>query len=120
MYQGNTLYEFWGNQISELVNERLSNGDMVINLASNEYFKAVNKKTLNANIITPRFEDEKNGQYKVISFYAKKARGLMVRYAAQHQLTDPNQLKDFNLDGYHFVQKVSDDTNWVFRRKSQS
>lgn len=114
--KGNNLYEFWGSQISELMNQRLSDDNTVINLASNEYVKAIDKKTLNANIITPRFEDHKNGQYKVISFYAKKARGMMVRYAADNQLSNPDELKGFDWDGYSYVKDASDDKTWVFRR----
>ena len=67
----------------------------------------------------PRFEDQKNGQYKVISFYAKKARGLMVNYAATNQITDVEKLKDFDADGYYFVDELSDDTQWLFRRNEQ-
>ncbi|MGO1856014.1 MAG: peroxide stress protein YaaA, partial [Psychrobacter sp.] len=86
------------------------------NLASNEYFKSVKKKSVEAGIITPRFEDEKNGKYKVISFYAKKARGLMVKYAADNKLTEAEQLKQFDLAGYYYVDELSDDSTWTFRR----
>ena len=105
-----------------MINARLADiasqdGDKVlINLASNEYFKAVKKKAIDADIITPRFEDEKNGTYKVISFYAKKARGLMVKYAADNKLTKAEQLKDFDLAGYRYSADASDDKIWVFRR----
>ena len=124
--RGDNLYEFWNTQITELLNERIiesqpNNDDKVlINLASNEYFKAVKKKALKAEIITPRFEDEKNGTYKVISFYAKKARGLMVTYAADNKLTKAEQLKDFDLAGYYYCADVSDDKTWVFRRDAAS
>ena len=91
----------------------------LINLASNEYFKAVNPKKINADIITPRFEDGKNGVYKVVSFYAKRARGLMVRFAAESQLTTAQQLKDFNLEGYQFVENASSSTEYVFRRDNK-
>ena len=120
--QGDNLYEFWGEQIAEVINARMADiaskdGDKVlINLASNEYFKAVKKKVLNADIITPRFEDEKNGKFKVISFYAKKARGLMVKYAADNKLTSAEELKKFNLDGYYYCAEASDDKTWTFRR----
>ncbi len=115
---GDNLYAFWGEQITDAINKQMAdNGDKIlINLASNEYFKAVKKKALNAKIITPRFEDEKNGKYKVISFYAKKARGLMVKYAADNKLTKAEQLKDFDLAGYYYVDKLSDDKTWTFRR----
>ncbi|WP_434353531.1 peroxide stress protein YaaA [Psychrobacter sp. HD31] len=115
--KGDNLYNFWDKQIAELINKRIPTTDNVlINLASNEYFKSVDKKTLNAKVITPRFEDEKNGKFKVISFYAKKARGLMVKYAADNQLTSAEQLKDFNLAGYYYCPELSDDKTWTFRR----
>ncbi len=116
--RGNNLYEFWGEHITKVINERMQDSDdkVLVNLASNEYFKAVKKKALDAQIITPRFEDEKNGQYKVISFYAKKARGLMVKYAADNKLTKAEQLKAFDLAGYYYVDELSDDKTWTFRR----
>ena len=116
--RGANLYEFWGEQITDAINQHMTTSDdkVLINLASSEYFKAVKKKTLDARIITPRFEDEKNGTYKVISFYAKKARGLMVKYAADNKLTSAEQLKGFDLAGYYYVDEASDDSTWVFRR----
>lgn len=116
--RGATLYEFWGEQITDAINEQMANSKdkVLINLASNEYFKAVKKKALNAKIITPRFEDEKNGTYKVISFYAKKARGLMVKYAADNKLNNAEQLKLFDLAGYYYVDEASDEQTWTFRR----
>lgn len=116
--RGNNLYEFWDERITDAVNDHMANHDtnVLINLASNEYFKAIKKKALNATMITPRFEDEKNGQYKVISFYAKKARGLMVKYAADNKLTNPEALKQFDLAGYYYCADASDDKTWVFRR----
>lgn len=113
------LYKFWGDSISKVINQRLQDSlgeKVLVNLASNEYFKAVNTKRIDANIITPRFEGYKNGKYKVISFYAKKARGMMVRFAAINQLTRAEDLKDFNLDGYYYCQEASDDKTWTFRR----
>ena len=116
--RGDNLYEFWGEKITDVINARMSDSKdkALINLASNEYFKAVKKKALKADIITPRFEDEKNGQYKVISFYAKKARGLMVKYAADNKLSNAEQLKDFDLAGYYYCAEASDNKTWVFRR----
>ena len=116
--RGDNLYEFWGEHITDAISTQMadSKDKVLINLASNEYFKAVKKKSLEAQIITPRFEDEKNGQYKVISFYAKKARGLMVKYAADNKLTSAEQLKQFDLAGYYYVEEASDDSTWVFRR----
>jgi len=116
--RGGNLYEFWGEKITDAINKQMADSDdkVLINLASNEYFKSVKKKALDAQIITPRFEDEKNGQYKVISFYAKKARGLMVKYAADNKLTKAEQLKQFDLAGYYYVDSESDNTTWTFRR----
>jgi len=86
-------------------------------LASNEYFKVVKTKSLNATVITPQFKDWKNGQYKMISFYAKKARGLMARYIIQNQLTDIEQLKNFGLAGYQYNDDLTQGNNLVFTRK---
>lgn len=120
--RGDNLYEFWGEEVTKTINARMADSEdkVLINLASNEYFKVIKKKALNAQIITPRFEDEKNGQYKVISFYAKKARGLMVKYAADNKLTNAEQLKQFDLAGYYYVDELSDDKTWTFRRDEAS
>ena len=120
--RGDNLYEFWGEAVTDVINARMADSDdkVLINLASNEYFKVIKKKALNAEIITPRFEDEKNGQYKVISFYAKKARGLMVKYAADNKLTNAEQLKQFDLAGYYYVDELCDDKTWTFRRDEAS
>lgn len=116
--KGDNLYHYWGSQISELINQRLNQDDSptLVNLASNEYFKAVDKKALKARVITPVFKDFKNGKYKIISFYAKKARGLMVRYAADHLLENAEDLKLFNYEGYAFDPEISSETEWVFTR----
>ncbi|SPY05612.1 Protein of uncharacterised function (DUF328) [Neisseria meningitidis] len=102
--RGKNLYEFWGDIITNLLNDTLAQAgsNTLVNLASQEYFKSVNTKKLRAQLITPIFKDEKNGKYKIISFYAKRARGLMVRYAAEHHITDPEMLKNFNYEGYAF------------------
>ena len=120
--RGDNLYEFWGEAVTDAINARMADSDdkVLVNLASNEYFKVIKKKALNTEIITPRFEDEKNGQYKVISFYAKKARGLMVKYAADNKLTNAEQLKQFDLAGYYYVDELSDDKTWTFRRDEAS
>jgi cytoplasmic iron level regulating protein YaaA (DUF328/UPF0246 family) len=89
---------------------------VLINLASNEYFKAVNSKQLLADVITPVFKDYKNGQYKVISFYAKKARGLMTSYIIKNAINAPEGIKDFNVNGYHFSPEFSNEKEWVFLR----
>ncbi len=120
--QGKDLYAFWGDQISEWLNQDLAEqGDQVLlNLASQEYFGAVKPKALNARVINTEFRDQKNGQYKIISFYAKKARGLMARYVIKERLTDPQALKDFNLDGYYYDPASSSDDKLVFLRDEQS
>ncbi|MDX1351744.1 MAG: peroxide stress protein YaaA [Thiomicrorhabdus sp.] len=117
--KGKDLYAFWGNQITDQLNKLLAEqqSKTLVNLASNEYFKAVKKKELNGRIITPIFKDWKNGQYKIISFYAKKARGLMVRYAADNQVENAEDLKYFDYEGYKFNPEISTATDWVFTRK---
>lgn len=119
--RGKNLYEFWGGRITGLLARTLAEtGGVLVNLASQEYFKAVNPAKLNARLITPVFKDEKNGSYKIISFYAKRARGLMVRYAADHGLTEPEALKGFDYEGYAFNAAASSENEWVFLRKEQS
>ncbi|NMV41731.1 peroxide stress protein YaaA [Ralstonia insidiosa] len=119
---GKDLYAFWGDDVTLALNKLFkqspSDSDPVlVNLASEEYFKVVRPKVLKARVVTPIFEDWKNGQYKIISFYAKRARGLMARYAIEHRITDPRKLKAFDVDGYAFDATDSDDERWVFRRK---
>ncbi len=116
--RGANLYAFWGTQITEAINAQLAAEDLpvVVNLASNEYYKAVQPKSLAARIVTPVFKDEKNGTYKIISFYAKKARGLMVRWAIDHRVEDVNDLKGFDSAGYYFSSEDSQENAWVFKR----
>ncbi|MCK0164964.1 peroxide stress protein YaaA [Marinobacter sp. S6332] len=115
--RGNDLYAFWGERLTQEINRLLKSDDEVlVNLASNEYFKSIKKKDLEGQLITPQFKDWKNGQYKIISFYAKKARGLMCRYAILNRITNANDLKGFDLDGYYFSEDQSDKNNWVFLR----
>lgn len=120
--QGNNLYKFWGSQIANYLNERLQRdvSPVVVNLASQEYFKAVDSKALKARVIECVFEEYKNGQYKIISFYAKRARGLMARYAATHRLVTPKQLQDFDAEGYAFEAAISKPERLVFRRRQDS
>lgn len=115
---GKNLYEFWGNDISDAVQADLkkSGSPLLINLASNEYFKSVNAKTLDVEIITPVFKDLKQGKYKMISFFAKKARGLMARFIIDHQLNDPEGLKEFDAEGYYFSKTLSTASELVFLR----
>ena len=118
--RGKDLYAFWGSKLTKALNELLAADDKVlVNLASNEYFKSVQKKDINGRLVTPQFKDWKNGQYKMISFYAKKARGLMCRYAIQNRITQADDLKGFNLEGYYFSEEQSDNNNWVFLRDEQ-
>ncbi len=113
------LYDFWDMIITDAINRQLSilKSDILINLASNEYFKAVKTKALQARIITPVFKEYKNGEYKVIAIYAKKARGLMSRFIVENELSDIQALKQFHGDGYQFKSALSDEGNWVFTRR---
>lgn len=116
--RGKNLYEFWGDIITTKLNKDLeAQGDNVlINLASNEYFKAVKPKNLDGVIVNPVFKDEKNGEFKIISFYAKKARGLMARYIIKNRLTDVSQLHNFDLEGYSYRPQQSTPEQPVFMR----
>lgn len=120
--RGNNLYEFWGNTITEALNQDLEqqNTDTLINLASSEYFKSVKTDKLSANVITPVFKDQKNGVYKIISFYAKKARGLMSRYIIQNKLISPEEIKSFDVAGYEFDEAESKEYEWVFKREESA
>ena len=117
--RGANLYQFWGTQIAEHLMQRLagSKSPVVVNLASQEYFKAVDRRALAARVIDCVFEDYKGGQYKVIGFLAKRARGLMARYAAQHRLATPRKLEGFDLEGYAFAPEASEPDRLVFRRR---
>lgn len=119
--KGKDLYAFWGNTITEALQSAIDEqGDSVlVNLASDEYFNAVKTKNLQATIIKPIFLDEKNGKYKQISFYAKKARGMMVRFMLIEQPTSVEQLKAFNYAGYWFDEEASTETEFVFKREEQ-
>lgn len=116
---GKNLYEFWGSDITEGLNAQLKKikSETLINLASNEYFKSVKPKELKAEIITPAFKEFKNGEYKMIGIYAKKARGLLSRYIIENKLSDPEDLKLFSEEGYRFNKSLSKGNNWVFTRK---
>jgi uncharacterized protein len=116
---GNNLYHYWGTQIADYLNTRLRRdvSPVVVNLASTEYFRSVDTKALKARVVECVFQEYKAGQYKVISFFAKKARGQMARYAIQHQLTMPEQLRSFDLDGYAYTAGESTPERLVFRRK---
>ena len=109
------LYQFWGKKIAEQLNAENTSG-ITINLASTEYFKAVDKKTLKGRVITPTFKEFKNGDYKVIMVFAKRARGSMARYIVQNNISDPEQIKLFDTDGYSFDVNQSTEDDWVFVR----
>jgi cytoplasmic iron level regulating protein YaaA (DUF328/UPF0246 family) len=116
---GKNLYAFWGSKISEYLNKRLRSdaSPVVINLASNEYFKAVDTKALKAQVVECVFQEYKAGQYKIVSFFAKRARGLMARYATLNRLTHVDQLSAFDSEGYAFDAKASTPLKLVFRRR---
>ncbi|MFT6318022.1 MAG: cytoplasmic iron level regulating protein YaaA (DUF328/UPF0246 family), partial [Candidatus Azotimanducaceae bacterium] len=113
------LYGFWGDTITQALNTELTGhrNKSVINLASNEYFKSVRTKQLSGQVITPVFKDFSKGTYKILGFYAKKARGLMASYIIKNRLNTPEAMKEFTTDGYRFNEDFSSDTDWVFTRK---
>jgi cytoplasmic iron level regulating protein YaaA (DUF328/UPF0246 family) len=117
--RGKDLYAFWGETVTGALNQAAAaNGaKALVNLASEEYFRSVKPKLLDVPVITPVFEDWKNGKYKIISFFAKRARGMMARYAALHGITNPEKLKRFDVDGYAFDAEGSSERTWLFRRK---
>ena len=117
--RGDNLYHFWDGVLTDAVNQQLKKlkSQVLVNLASNEYFKSITKGELNADIITPVFKDFKNGKYQIISFYAKKARGLISAYAIKNRLTDVEDIKGFDVDGYAYNDAMSSAREWVFTRK---
>lgn len=116
--KGNDLYAFWGKRLTRALNEAIAEQrqPVLINLASAEYFEAIDENAIDARIITPVFKDLKNGQYKFLSFYAKKARGLMARYIIENRVSTLKGLKDFDVAGYYFSESQSRGDNWVFLR----
>ena len=118
--KGKNLYQFWGSQIADYLNERAAADavPVIVNLASEEYFKAVDKKALKLRVVNCVFAEHKAGKYKIISFMAKRARGLMVRYAIENKLSSVKKLESFNLEGYSFTADVSTPERLVFRRQS--
>ena len=119
---GQNLYHFWGDSVTDVLNAELDNlkKPFVVNLASNEYFKVVNKNKLVTDTISPVFKDKKNGEYKLISFYAKKARGMMARYIMDNRVLKPADLQDFDTAGYKYNKKMSTDSEPVFTRDKVS
>ncbi|MFT5135844.1 MAG: cytoplasmic iron level regulating protein YaaA (DUF328/UPF0246 family) [Arenicella sp.] len=116
---GKNLYEFWDFKITDNINKQLQSIDsnILLNLASNEYFKSIKAKSITADIVTPVFKDWKNDQYKMISFFAKKARGSMSAWVLKNKVKTVKKLTQFNVDGYHYDSKLSDPLNPVFLRK---
>lgn len=116
--KGKDLYEFWDSKITEAVDDAVaaSGSEYLINLASNEYFNSVKKGALKSKVITPNFKDLKNGSYKIVSFYAKKARGMMCDYMVKNRITKPEGLKKFDTGGYRYNKELSDNVSWVFTR----
>lgn len=111
------LYEFWQTKITKAINNEIKEtGGILINLASQEYFKVIDTKKINAEIITPSFKDKKDAKYTMISFFAKKARGLMCRFMIQNNISNPEDLKAFDLEGYYFNNNLSKGNNWIFTR----
>jgi len=117
--KGKNLYEFWESKLTDLINQDLkaSKSKTLINLASNEYFKSLQTDDINAEIIVPVFRDFSKGKYKIISFYAKKARGLMSAYIIKNKLKNPEDIKAFNDDGYKFCKSASNGSSWIFQRR---
>ena len=120
--RGSNLYEFWGTIITDLINEDLAaaKSELLVNIASDEYYKSVKESKIQAEIIKPVFLDQKNGKYKVISFYAKKARGLMARYIIENKIERAEDLKGFNSDGYYFDADSYLKGELVFKRDEQA
>jgi cytoplasmic iron level regulating protein YaaA (DUF328/UPF0246 family) len=116
--KGTNLYHFWGDMISKALNKQLKEMETntIVNLASKEYYKAIDQKKLKANVIDIDFREEKNGEYKFVSFFAKKARGTMTRYIAEHQLTDPADLRGFDYDNYRYEESGSSENRLLFVR----
>ncbi|PWG06445.1 peroxide stress protein YaaA [Polaribacter aquimarinus] len=110
------LYKFWDDTVAKALNEELSDNELLINLASSEYFKVIPKKVLKVPMITPVFKDFKNGQYKTIMTFAKKARGLMVRYIIDNNIKTIEELKGFDVENYRFSEEMSSETELVFTR----
>ena len=117
--RGKSLYEFWGDGLAEHLNRRAAEQQVpvIVNLASQEYFRAADRKTLQPRVLECQFEDWKNGQYKIISFFAKRARGLMARYCIELRVDRPEGLRDFRLEGYAFEAGLSTPERLLFRRR---
>lgn len=115
---GKNLYRFWDNKIRHILEEdvKAQGDDVLVNLASNEYFKALQPKQFYGRIITPNFKEQKKDQYRTVMIFAKRARGAMARYIIENQLSNPEDIKQFNIDGYVYNSEISSDDEWVFTR----
>ena len=116
--RGSNLYAYWGDEIANLLQQRNegSSDNSLVNLASNEYFKSASRPTLGMNVITPTFKEMRDGKLKLISFSAKRARGSMARFMIKNQIENPEDLKQFDVDGYRFDPNQSTDNEWLFYR----
>lgn len=116
--RGKNLYEFWGSRITDKISEELSKhkSRVLVNLASNEYFKSIIPKQLDGEIITPVFKEKKGKDYRIVAIHAKKARGLMSRFIIKNRLNQPEAMKEFELEGYQYNDQLSDNRHWVFTR----
>ncbi|MBT2968630.1 MAG: hypothetical protein B6D72_07060 [gamma proteobacterium symbiont of Ctena orbiculata] len=116
--KGKDLYAFWGEQITRAINRDLKaqGDDVLINLASNEYFKSIKPRLIEGRIITPQFKERKNGSYRMIGVFAKRARGLMSRFIIDNRLRHPEEIQQFNSDGYRYNKRLSRENQWVFTR----
>ncbi|MDX8388289.1 MAG: peroxide stress protein YaaA [Ghiorsea sp.] len=114
--KGNNLYNFWGTTITDQLNKELGKDRTLINLASNEYSKVIQMKNIKGKVITPTFKENKDGNYKIIGIFAKKARGLMSRYIIQNHITNAEDIKAFDVDGYAYNPSLSDTKTWAFTR----
>ncbi|MES2799900.1 MAG: peroxide stress protein YaaA [Bacteroidota bacterium] len=110
------LYQFWGDKLTKYLNAEMSKDEVLINLASSEYSKAIDFKKLKAKVVSPTFKEFKNGEYKIVAIFAKHQRGAMARYIVQNKIADPEQLKLYAIDGYSYSENLSTDAEWVFVR----
>ena len=110
------LYEFWGDKVTKALKKELQKDEVIVNLASTEYAKVIKVNLLKNKIITPIFKEFKNGQYSVVMMYAKHARGAMTRYLVEQHITDIEQLKLYDVDGYQYNDLLSSENEWVFTR----
>ena len=117
--KGKNLYEFWGDRITSLINQAVANDPepLLVNLASNEYFRSVNKKALKVRILNIAFKEKKGDSYKIVAIYAKKARGLMVDFVIRNRIENPELMRGFDRDGYEFNEALSNEDTWIFCRE---